>query len=287
MRGFKVLVVGLAAVVAVTFVACDDQPTEPENQTAQFKPDELGNGYPAAKFEYKLNILGVSQDKTADMDNNNGRRIFVMLEGGEEVTKKGGMNNHLKTSDINKIYLCNSTDGLNDYNRDGRCDAWRTDNAGEFGVIDANATDDNGALFGLPSPCGTDHNSMTACSPSYEIHARAKAGSGGAFITTCAEEEYPGDDNDIWCGDNGTIELTKQSAFKAIEITDSLLRMGLTIGGAEDALQNCIQGTTGIDYATTHYDIYLFDRCFENYFWNYDNNGLKNLELRFYWAPTS
>ena len=61
--------------------------------------------------------------------------------------------------------------------------------------------------------------------------------------------------------------------------------MGLTIGGAEDDLQNCIQGTTGEDYDSNHYDIYLFDQCFQNYFWNYDNNGLKNLELRFYWAP--
>jgi hypothetical protein len=33
------------------------------------------------------------------------------------------------------------------------------------------------------------------------------------------------------------------------------------------------------------YDVYLFDRCFQDYFWNYDNNGLKNLELRFYWEP--
>jgi hypothetical protein len=224
----------------------------------------------------------VPQGKTADMDNNNGRRIFVMLEGGQTVSNPGGKNNNLKTSDVNKIYLCNSTDGLND-SQDPRCEAWRANNGGEFGVIDANATDDDGALFGLPTPCD-DHDSMTACTPEYRIFARAKAGSGGAFITTCAEEEYTGDDNDIWCGDNGTIELTKQSAFKAIEITDSLLRMGLTIPGDEDALQNCIQGTTGVDYTTNDYDIYLFDQCFQNYFWNYDNNGLKNLEMRFYWS---
>jgi hypothetical protein len=284
MRGYKVLALGLAAVVAFTFAACDEQPTEPEQQ-AQFKPDKLGNDYPMASFEYKLNILGVPQDKSADMDNNNGRRIFVMLEGGEEVTNPGGKNNHLKTPDINKIFLCNSTDGLND-STDPRCEAWRADNGGEFGVIDANATDDDGALFGLPTPCD-DHDSMTSCTPAYRIFARAKAGSGGAFITTCAEEEYTyptADDNDIWCGDNGTLELTKQTHHKAKEITDSLLRMGLTIPGTEDDLQNCIQGTQDVDYSTTHYDIYLFDRCFENYFWNYDNNGLKNLELRFYWA---
>lgn len=30
------------------------------------------------------------------------------------------------------------------------------------------------------------------------------------------------------------------------------------------------------------HDVWLFDDCFENYFWNYDNHGLKLLELRFY-----
>ena len=29
-------------------------------------------------------------------------------------------------------------------------------------------------------------------------------------------------------------------------------------------------------------DVPVFHACFEDYFWNYDNNGLKNLELRFY-----
>ena len=41
-------------------------------------------------------------------------------------------------------------------------------------------------------------------------------------------------------------------------------------------------GAIGDGVATV--DRWLFDACFENYFWNYDNNGLKLLELRFY-AP--
>jgi hypothetical protein len=224
MRGYKVLALGLAAVVAFTFTACDDQPTEPEQQ-AQFKPDKLGNGYPSTQFDYKLNIIGVPQDKSADMDNNNGRRIFVMLNGGGTVTSPGGKNNQLKNSDVNKIYLCNSTNGENDYNKDGRCDAWRTDNPGEFGVIDANATNSDGALFGIPDPCsGVD--STDGCTPRYAIWARAKAGSGSATITTCAEEEYDypvADDDDIWCGDNG-VTLAKRSDRQAVDVTDALLR---------------------------------------------------------------
>lgn len=280
MRSFKVLAVGLSAIVAFTFTACDDQPTEPENQVAGELQASLGNGYPSPHFDYKLNIIGVPKDKTAAMDNNNGRRIFVQLYGGGEVTTKGGKNNHLKTSDKNKIYLCNSTNGENDYNRDTRCDDWRNANDSEFGVIDANATDSNGALFGIPDPC-VGEDSTDGCTPMYHIWARVKAGSGSATITTCADETGTGFDgsDDIWCGDNG-VTLSKQSAFKAVNVTDNLLNMNITIDGTVDTeLATCVgTSTTGLETIK----IYLFDQCFENYFWNYDNNGLKNLELRFY-----
>jgi hypothetical protein len=60
--------------------------------------------------------------------------------------------------------------------------------------------------------------------------------------------------------------------------------MHINVTAADDQLQNCINGTTGVDYGANSYNVYLFDRCFENYFWNYDNNGLKVLELRFYFV---
>jgi len=285
MRGYKVLAASLSVLVAFTIAACDDKPTEPEAQQAVSELQaSLGNGYPSPHFDYKLNIIGVPRDKSADMDNNNGRRIFVQLYGGGEVTNKGGKNNHLKNSDKNKIYLCNSTNGENDYNRDSRCDDWRNANDSEFGVIDANATDSNGALFGIPDPCVGD-DSTDGCTPTYHIWARARAGSGSATITTCADETGTGFDgsDDIWCGDNG-VTLSKQSAFKAVNVTDALLHMTIYVNDLTDPeLAACIDpGAAGTDGLTDTYDIYLFDRCFENYFWNYDNNGLKNLELRFY-----
>ena len=39
-----------------------------------------GNGAPSGPH-YNLNIIGVPKDKTADMDGNQGHRIFVKLEG--------------------------------------------------------------------------------------------------------------------------------------------------------------------------------------------------------------
>ncbi len=122
--------------------------------------------------------------------------------------------------------------------------------------------------------------------------------------STCTERErqefarlvrrgFDGSD-DIWCGDNG-ITLSKQSAFKAIPVHDALLYMTITVDDFIDdgsgtnigdpELAACIDhGAAATDGEPDTYDVYLFDRCFENYFWNYDNNGLKNLELRFYSA---
>jgi len=278
-----------ASAMAATFlVGCNtDEPTNPTPEVGNLQA-ALGNGFPKGGHDYQLLLIGVPKDKTADMDNNNGRRIFVQLESDNVVTNPGGKNNHLGKGggdDQNHIYLCNSTDGLNDVN-DARCDAWRTDHAGEFGVIDANATDGDGAIFGLPDPCADD-SSLTPCTPTYRIWARAITPGGNAIMTTCADETGAGFDgtDDVWCGANG-ITLSKQTAFKAIEVTNSLLSMTITLTGVDDGLENCINGTTGVDYAAGgQYTISIFDRCFENYFWNYDNNGLKLLQLRFYFTP--
>ena len=89
MRSFKVLAVGLSAIVAFTFAACDDQPTEPANQQLSELQASLGNGFPEGGHDFNLHIIGMSHEKTADMDVNNERRIFVLLDGGGDVTNPG------------------------------------------------------------------------------------------------------------------------------------------------------------------------------------------------------
>jgi hypothetical protein len=71
-----------------------------------------GNGAPSGAH-YNLNIIGVPKDKTAAMDENNGHRIFVKLEGKSKIMLGEG---------------------------------------DEFRVIDANGTDHDGATFQLPCP---------------------------------------------------------------------------------------------------------------------------------------
>jgi hypothetical protein len=272
---------------AIALIACSDSPTTPTASAPTRPAYSLGNGYPEGGHDYSLQIIGVPQDKSATMDNNNGRRIFVQLYSDNTVTTPGGKNNQLSKGggdDQNHIYLCNSSNGENDV-VDPRCDAWRLDgHVGDFGVIDANGTDGDGAIFGLPDPCvGT--SSTDGCTPTYAIWARAKAGSGSVTITTCADETGTGFDgtDDVWCGSNG-ITLSKQTANKAIDVSTSLLFMTITVNDLTDPqLAACIDPDgDSTDLLPDTYNVYLFDRCFENYFWNYDNNGLKVLELRFF-----
>lgn len=284
-----------ASALAVAFlVGCT-----PDTANAPTGPDggkvlaDLGNGYPAPGHDFQMQLIGVPHDKTADMDNNNGHRIFVQLysPSSDSVTTPGGKNNHLGKDGLtnqNQIYLCNSTANENDVTGalGEQCDAWRADgHQGDFGVIDANATDGDGALFGLPDPCA-GVSSIDGCTPTYRIWARYLAGKGDAIMTLCADETGTGFDgtDDVWCGSNG-ITFTKQDYQKAREVTSNLLSMVITINDAVDAeLADCIGGQQATDSDADQVTVWLFDQCFENYFWMYDNNGLKNLQLRFYFV---
>jgi hypothetical protein len=277
----------LAAIALLA--ACADGPTTAPNTALGESPlSALGNGYPQGAHDYQLLIIGVPKDKTADMDNNNGHRIFVQLESDNVVNDPGGKNNNQLAkgggNDQNHIYLCNSTNGENDV-RDSRCDTWRATHQDDFGVIDANATDGDGAIFGIPDPCA-DADALTPCDPSYSIWARALTPQGSATITTCADETDAGFDgaDDVWCGSNGITLYGQGNGKKAFEITDNLLYMTITVDGATNPeLATCL----GISTETsTTLDVYLFDNCFENYFWNYNNNGLKLLQLRFFHSDT-
>ena len=251
-----------AAVVGVT--ACNEQMASPP--LAEGAALSLtSNGFPQGPHDYQLNIIGVSKDKAAEMDDNSGHRIFVQLNGGEEVTNGGGKWKPGQSWDdldkVNKILL----------------------QPGDFAVLDANATDNDGALFQLPDP-----NPDDGVPPTYRVFARALGTPGGyADLTTCADEDGDGfdDTDDVWCGSNGvTVGRTKGKSLAA-EVTENLLKMVVTVDPDLDPeLSSCLGtiDTAEVDDPAVEYDVWLFDPCFENYFWNYDNHGLKLLQLRFY-----
>jgi len=204
----------------IIFTACSSDirvlPTEPEN-VGTF-PVFKGNGAPSGAH-YNLNIIGVPRDKTADMDNNNGHRIFVKLDG--------------KT----KILLMEGDD---------------------FQVLDANGTDGNGAKFQLPDPDPEDDLVLW-----YSVYARALGRPGGkSFTTTCFEDTF----GVTYCsGDTLKLERKKgKSTFT--NVSKELLTLCLEY----DEFGNCINR------------VGLFDDEAWQYFWDYDNHGLKLAQLRFY-----
>lgn len=128
----------------------------------------------------------------------------------------------------------------------------------DFLVLDGNGTDGT-ASFQLPNPDPT--NSGTT---KYSVYARAVGTPGGsASMSTCATDPKTGT---IVCS-NMTYVAVKGSKFQ--NVSAELLYIYADLDG---------------DGVAERYP--LFDSRLQDYFWNYDNNGLKVLQLRFYQQST-
>ena len=140
---------------------------------------------------------------------------------------------------------------------------------GPFAVCDGNgfdpATDCNGnpifganspgAVFQLPCDMATD-TCPGGYSQAYTIWARALGTPGGhASVTTCATDLT----NTVVCS------------------TTSVL---LVRGSGQQKFKNVTKELTTIN--TTPGTVSLFQTGFENFFWSFDNNGLRLAQVRFY-----
>ena len=180
-----------------------------------------GNGAPSGPH-YNLNIIGVQKQKSADMDGNNGHRIFVNLVG--------------KT----KIMLYQADD---------------------YRVLDANGTDGK-AAFQLPSP-DPDNDGVTT----YSVYVRSLGKpDGAADLTTCAQDPATGDEV---C----SMYILKMETRKNGNNFDDVSRYLLYVYADLNA--------NGLPERYP-----LFDDRLQDYFWNYDNNGLKIAQFRFYEMTT-
>ena len=209
-----------------------------------------GNGAPNGTH-YNLNIIGVPHDKTADMNNNNGGRIFVQLFGGDTAGSLAGKT-LAQFSKVNKISLAPAPVGES------------------FQVLDANATDANGALFQLPPDVSTN----------WKVWARALGKPDGWSDTTTCAMTAGADlvlgtaDDEVVCS-MSTLTMTRTKNAKFTDVSSDLLFITITVVGST-TLSTCLGGATGTQ------TLPLFDPCLQGYFWNYDNHGLKLLQLRFY-----
>lgn len=133
---------------------------------------------------------------------------------------------------------------------------------GDYKVLDGNCTD-GPAAFQLPSP-DPDNDGVTA----YSVFARALGKPGGnSTTTTCFDDAQTGD---TYCSIYSMILIREKGPSKFTNVSKQLLYV----------------------YADTNGDgtverIPLFSDSLDEYFWSYDNDGLKLAQLRFYEIPTN
>ena len=129
---------------------------------------------------------------------------------------------------------------------------------GDFQVLDGNCTDGPSA-FQLPDP-DPDNDGTTA----YSVYARALGKPGGSAVaTTCQTDPAT---NEEWCSTENVVLVrdTGKSSFQNV---------------SKELLSLCLD-TDGDLICDTR--TFLFDDSTKDYFWSYDNNGLKLAQLRFY-----
>jgi hypothetical protein len=133
---------------------------------------------------------------------------------------------------------------------------------GSFAVLDANCTDGVGT-FQLPNPDPNNTGITT-----YSVWARALGKPGGSSTTTtCATDPI---DGQLYCSIYSMVQVRKTGKSTFTNVSKDLLYVYADIDG---------DGTTD--------RMPLFDDRLQDYYWQYDNNGLKLVQLRFYQVSTN
>jgi hypothetical protein len=131
---------------------------------------------------------------------------------------------------------------------------------GPFDVLDNNCTDNTAAAFQLPDPCpGTDNCNTSA----YSVFAAARGNPlGSATASTCFTDTTLAQE---FCN-TGVFALQlspKPGGSSFTNVTKYLLYVYACVNGS-------IKRTA------------LFDTSTKDWYWSYDNNGLRVAQLRFY-----
>jgi hypothetical protein len=218
--------------------------------------DLNGNGFPTGRH-YNLNIIGVPMDKEVPtMTGSNRHTIFVPLNSGEDVDRQ-----------VKIKYVTDPADPDN------------------FRVLDGNATDDDLAIIQVPYEYCDDLNAGCYDLLSFEVYARALGKPGpttGAVVT--AECEYtlsvvdPDGTEGLTCEDTLVLGSFEARRPGKKPITQDITKIFRATGCLD------LGGEVWCDTGDLEFrNIWIFNIPFlESYMWDYDNNGLKLLQVRFY-----
>lgn len=175
--------------------------------------EDTGNGAPSGAH-YTLNVIGM--DREADDNNtNNGRRIFVALEGNTRISLTEG----------------------------------------DFGVIDHNGLDGE-AIFSLPA-------ADADCDGSSDYSAYVRGlGKGSSTIETCFVDKHTGD---LMCSGTEVTVIEGGKKPRFTNVSKSLLTVVWDVDGDMDLDRTPLFGDDNYGYA-----------------WDYNNQGLRLAQFRFY-----
>jgi hypothetical protein len=146
----------------------------------------------------------------------------------------------------------------------GNAKIWLTEGP-DFEVYDANGTDADGASFGLPNP-DPDNDGITE----YSVYARALGTPGGSSTTTtCANDPVTGE---TYCNTSGAVLVRDEKGGKSsfTNVSRDLLYVYADFDG--DGVIDRVP---------------LFGKDGYLYYWDYDNQGLKLAQMRFYEISTN
>jgi hypothetical protein len=132
---------------------------------------------------------------------------------------------------------------------------------GDFKVLDANGTDGS-AAFQLPNP-DPDNDGTTT----YSVFARALGKPGGSSKTTTCATDATGE---TWCSVYSAVAVRDSGKTRFQNVSRELLYVYADVDG---------------DGTVERYN--LFNDALQDYYWQYDNTGLKLLQLRFYQVSTT
>ena len=196
---------------------------------------------------FQVNLIGVSHDKIVDMTDTSRRAIFVPLNSSGDVERK-----------VKIKYVAGDS----------------------FAVLDGNATDDNEAIIQVPHEYCDDYTTGCTDLVAYDVYAIALGKPhGGALVS--AECNYTLDvvsTGDLTCEDTlmmGSFELTRSKGKPKVEDITDIFRAE----GCLDLVVDGICDSGDIEFR----NLWIFNiEQLEYYMWDYDNNGLKLMQVRFY-----
>ena len=237
---------------------------------------QTGNGAISGPH-YNLNLIGKDKCPSQPFDNTGRHNIHVLLNFSDENPNNTVGDNPGNIVDLdrtNKIFLAYGGTGLNDSNT----------LQDDFEVLDGNACDGDGASFRLPAnpfTCPALDPECLLNEPTFQeywIFLRELGKPGGTGqLTTCGidagEDGAPGNtDDEVVCSSENELLVreTGKSTFR--NVTKELTTLVLQVDTDGD-----------LDLETIR--IGIFDPLLYQYFWDYDNNGLRLVQMRLYAVP--